>query len=376
MYDGVSSKTAIRTVEADLKKIGADINQSSNPVKTGRQVLFDNYIRTGGVAERNVRAAAVFELVRSKAVQAVYEETTGASVDRDWPHNMILSEELDEAVRIRDTYLEVGMQSLIIDTFPGLVGSDLNMLRMALDREANSVERFLGSVRRYVPGVGYSITIRKRYMINQDSYLMGSSGDAVLLGVADGCSSELFASLASYLSVRRIMQQSDRFLLNPKETLCEISTEIASILNSPDLTGALGGRWGGNSTLTVGVSRNDERHVLKVGDSTGFRICRLPGDEPTVEVLNLHEGLSSVMGQAIPLHEDDIEDYGGYRGQLVLTTDGVTGFLEDTAGLLRRLGKLTSNCVMIAERVVREVLKRQIEADHADDVTIVVQDAT
>jgi len=360
--------------EASLKTIADLVVRSKDPVTTGRQVLVDAYSRTGGLGETDIRKAAVFELVRSRIIQSVYEATEGQSVFVKWPHNMILNNELDEAVQARTAYLCSGMRGFLAGKFPQQNGSKLNTIRMALDVEANQVERFLGSTRRYVPGVGYAVSIRKRHAPNQDSYLLGRSDGAALMGVADGCGSQVFSSLASHMSLQRAMESGGMFLQDPKKTICGISSEIATIVNTKEMTDAFDGHGGGTSTLLIGISRENERSVFRVGDSIGFRVFKLNGSGPRVEVLKIVDGLEHVMGQWNPLHADQVEQHSRGNGQLVLTSDGVTNFIGNTAGFILGLAQKTSNCVLMAERIAREALKGQIDKNEADDVTVIVQE--
>ncbi|MDD5172494.1 MAG: hypothetical protein PHF60_05680 [Candidatus ainarchaeum sp.] len=360
--------------DANLNKIAGVIVRSTDPVARGKQVLLDAYKRTEGIGDTSIRRAALFELVRSKVIQAVYEATEGPPGFREWPQNMILKEELDDAVRARMEYLKSGMRSVVAGNFPTTRDSRLNTLRIALDLEANSVERFLGSTRRYMPGVGYAVSIRKRDLINQDSFALGYHNGAKFMGVADGCGIQRFSSIASYMSLQRAIERSGPFLLDPKAVICDISSEITDILNSPDMKTALGRHGGGSSTLSIGISRDEEQKILRVGDSIGFRIYSNHGVGPKVEALQLGDELDLVMGHWRPLRTEDIEEHSRKGGQLVLTTDG-TDFIKDIPGLLVKLAVLTDNCVLIAERIVREVLRIQIETNQADDVTVVVQEA-
>jgi serine/threonine protein phosphatase PrpC len=361
-------------MEAKLKTIADAVARSRDPVAAGRQVLLDAYKRTEGIRESDIRRAAVFELVRSAVMQAAYEATEGPPGFTEWPGNMVLPEEFAEASAVRQEYLRTGVRRFIADRFPERQRSELNRLRVALDIEANSTERFLGSTRMYVPGVGYAVSIRKRDALNQDSFMLAERKGAVMLGIADGCGSQVFASLASYMSVERAVQRSEMLFKNPKKEICGISDEIAGVVNAPDMHFSTNGHGGGASTLILGISKGNDRKVFRVGDSIGFRVFSPRGITPRVEVLKIVDGLHQVMGQTAHLYPNEVEEHASDGGQLILTSDGVTNYVDDAAKFILGIAKLTGNCVLMAERIVREVLKRQIEDNDADDATVIVQD--
>jgi serine/threonine protein phosphatase PrpC len=352
-------------MSGSMHLIAKDIAASKDPLARAKQELLDKYILSEGVRGADVRKSAIFESIRSKVIQTVYE----VAGTRGWLDELAIPKETTDAEIVKQRYLDNSMSRFVKQT--GDPGSALNRMRVAMERRATTVERFVGSTRLHVPGAAYGISIRKRHGINQDSFIIEDYKGTAVMGVADGCGAQTFSSIASFMSTDRI--RGEALLSEPLDQICTISAEIARVVNGIDMTNVLYG--GGTSTLVAGLSRGSGRDVFKVGDSAAFSVFHAGEPWADVQTLGRDDSLRTLLGQRKLLSVIDIETFTGDNEQIILASDGITEFLPDPAGFIQGIVKMTSDCVLIAEKVVREVLKNQMARNESADATIVVQDA-
>ncbi|MFH0884396.1 MAG: protein phosphatase 2C domain-containing protein [Candidatus Micrarchaeota archaeon] len=352
-----------------LRKLADSVRRAPDPVRRGREVLLEEYRKTGGVGETEVKRSAAFEIIRSIIVQAAYE-TMGP--DSSWLSIADLGPEMDEASRACGEHLKNGLASSILRAFPSDIGSAENNLRRALELEAICPKRFLGSTRMHMPGVGYAVSVRKRYAENQDSFRLCSFNNRKAILFADGCGSARFASLASHLAVLEAFGVSANGI--DRRSICGINEKVAALLNSDSIR-SLGepGMDSGVSTLLIGISENGRSKVFKVGDSIPFIVWN-DAEGDVLEALADTYEMRTVIGRAGSLAESEIEEHERETGRLVFTSDGVTNFLADASSEINRWTMLSHDPVIISERLMRSVLRSQLAWGFADDATIIVED--
>jgi len=352
-----------------LRKLADSVRSAPNPVRKGREVLLDEYRKTGGVHETGAALSAGFELMHSIVVQAAYEAMGPGT---QWLRAGDLEPEMDAASHACAEHLKNGLATSIARAFPGETGNAGYGRRRALEIEGMCAHRFLGSTRMHVPGLGYAVSVRKRYAENQDSYRICSFGKRKAFVFADGCGSARFAALASHLAVREALWKSANGI--GRAGVCDISETVAAMLNDekvrklgePEMNSGI-------STLLIGLSENGRSKVFKVGDSIPFMVWN-DGDADMLEILAKDFEMRSVIGRAGSLAESDVEEFERETGRLVLTSDGVTNYLGDSAAEIARWTTLSNDPVIISERLMRSVLRNQMAYGHSDDATIIVED--
>ncbi|NYZ73896.1 protein phosphatase 2C domain-containing protein [Candidatus Micrarchaeota archaeon] len=355
--------------------LAKSISEAKEPLTKGKELLLERYMKTAGVRETSVRSAAEFEIVRSHIVQAMYEAMRQDTIDTAcggtaWLEAAALGPEIAEANAQRARFLSDGLGQRLRDSQPPeVVRRDDRQLRIRIEDNAIGYARFLGSVRQYVPGVGYAVSVRKRNGENQDSFVLSCEKGRKMLAIADGCGSAKFSAIASHMAVRE-MRWSEAPGIT-KRQISKASKDIAWLLNDDAVLN--GCAMNGTTTLVVALLGDERSRVLKIGNSLAFWV-RKGDDGAAIGVLDKGPGPGPAVGQRQPLAETDIEEYALEGGRIVLTSDGVTNYLADSAAEIKRWSSLADDPVFIAERLLRSVLTRQVECDHADDVTIVVQD--
>jgi serine/threonine protein phosphatase PrpC len=353
-----------------LRKLADSVRAAPDPVRRGREILLEEYRKTGGVCEADVRLSAAFELIRSIIVQAAYEAMGPGS---SWLGAAELEPEMLAASAACGEHLKNGLASCIVRAFPDEIGSSENNQRRALELDAISMKRFLGSTRAHVPGVGYAVSVRKRYAENQDSFGLCSFGKRRAFIFADGCGSARFAALASHLAVLEACGRSANGI--DRRGICEINEKVAALLNCERIRGLDDpGKASGISTLLVGLSENGRSKVFKVGDSIPFIVWN-DGEADLLEVLSEHYEMRTVIGWPGGLAESQVEESEREGGRLVLTSDGITNILADASSEISRWTTLSHDPVIISERLMRSVLRAQIASGWADDATIIVEDS-
>jgi serine/threonine protein phosphatase PrpC len=353
-----------------LRKLADSVRRAPDPVLKGREVLTEEYRKAGGVGETEVKLSAAFELFRSIIVQAAYEAMGPGS---SWLSAADLEPEMDAASKACAMHLNNGLASQISRAFPSEVGSNEYAIRRALELDAIRPGRFLGSIRAHMPGVGYAVSVRKRYAENQDSFRICSFGNRRAFIFADGCGSARFASLASHLAVLEALGRSANGL--DRKGICAINEKVAAMLNSESIRSFdEPGKDSAISTLLVGLSENGRSKVFKVGDSIPFIVWN-DGEADMLEVLSEHYEMRSIIGRQGGLAESDVEESEREAGRLVLTSDGVTNLLADAPSEISRWTTLSHDPVIISERLMRSVLRAQIALGYSDDATILVEDS-
>ncbi len=348
-------------VESQLRAMALSLRGGKDQLAKGRELLIEEYGKARAPADFPVRAMAGYELAKSMVLQSLYEEGAG-----QWLAAGDIAAERADAEEELAWYRSDGMEGALRRAGLSLDDPE-NMERAMLDMESSGIVRFIGSVRACVPGLGYAISVRKRDTMNQDSFII-EGGSPALFAVADGCSGSAFPAMASHLAVRSLSRMRAGLLSDPRGTICAISSRISSLLADDRMRAALGVSDGGCTTLTACLPGAGKAY--KVGDSLPFR-ANLGG--PTgVECISAQHSLVAVVGTG--LAPDAVEELDAGGGQVVLTTDGITNYLPDFAARLARLMDITTDPVMIAENVIRAVLRNQAEWGHADDATIIVQD--
>ncbi|MCI0563092.1 MAG: hypothetical protein MN733_31830, partial [Nitrososphaera sp.] len=160
------------------------IRKSCNPVAAAKKLLIEEYRKTEGVNDIRVDVTAALELRRSLVVQAVYERMTIGGEKTGWLEAGRIELEDEEAHETRWYRMRDGigfyLKNLNSEFFDERRRSELS----ALDDEAVTYKRFLGSYRQYVPGVGYAVSVRKRFLENQDSFLVFGDGERRLFSVS------------------------------------------------------------------------------------------------------------------------------------------------------------------------------------------------
>jgi len=353
-----------------LRKLADSVRSAPDPVRKGREVLLDEYRRIGGVHETSVALSAGFELIRSIVAQAAYEALGPGT---GWLRAVELEAEMDDASKACGEHLRNGLANIFMRAYPEESNSPALGFRRALELEAISPYRFLGSTRMHVPGLGYAVSVRKRYAENQDSYRICSFGRRKAFVFGDGCGSARFASLASHLAVREALWKSANGI--GRAGVCDISETVAAMLNDEKVR-ALGGNGlnTGISTLLVGLTENGRSKVFKVGDSIPFMVWN-DGDADMLEELAVDRVMRSVIGTAGTLVESSVEEYERESGRMVLTSDGITNYLDDCPKEIARWTTLSDDPVIISERLMRSVLRNQMAYNHSDDATIIVEDS-
>jgi hypothetical protein len=220
--------------ERTLPSLSETISASKEPLKTAKSILLEQYRKTDGAGDIRVGVTANFEMVRSLVFQAVHECIGDPTLA--WLGELALEQEVEEAremawYRQRDG-IEFALRSAPKN------GIDERILRMVydLDRTVSDQRRFLGSVREYVQGVGYAISVRKRYGENQDSFVLGREGEWALLGIADGCGGGQFSSIASHSILEELKKRGG---INKKDII-SISDVLAESLNHHTIVTHLG----------------------------------------------------------------------------------------------------------------------------------------
>lgn len=340
-------------------RLAEAIRGSKDPVAAAKSILLDGYRKTEGVSDIRVDVTSRLEMARSIAVQAAYE----AMGEREgWLEAGRIDLESEDANELRWYRMKDGVRFFLRNSAAGLDMSRLDELA-ALDEEAMTDRRFLGSYRQHVPGVGYAVSMRKRSMENQDSFHLAATTRGKVFGVADGVGSDRFSALASHLIMRELARR-DQVM---KEDIIQINDIVAARMNSADIL-KFQACGLGTSTLLVGFANGASKRVMKVGDSIGFASY-----EGVVEELAADRELKNVIGHS-GLREEHIEYFGLGDGQIVLTSDGVTNYTSDTDYLIAKLTAMTGDAVLIAENLLRAVIANQTAWNHSDDVTIVVEE--
>jgi serine/threonine protein phosphatase PrpC len=347
------------------------VRRAGNPIARGREILLDEYWKTRGVYETDVPLAASFEIIRSMVVQAVYE-TIGPAPG--WLSVAELEPEMEKAhMACRETLCN-GLESGIRRFSPGLMESRENLIRASLEAEAMGPGRFLGSIRMHVPGAGYAISARKRHDENQDSFALARHSGRKFLVLADGCGSARFAAIASHLAVREMLSHCVNGISSA--SICGLSEQMAFLLNDEIVKKAAGEATdAGISTLIAGLVEKGKSRVFKVGDSIPFMAWKDP-EVDIIETLSIRPGMNGILGQAGRLAIGDIEEFERPSGRLILTSDGVTNYLEDATSEIARWIALSSDPIIISERILRSVLRNQVAWNHCDDATIIVEDTS
>lgn len=348
-------------VESQLRAIARALKETDGQLAKGKELLVEEYGKARASSEPRAQAMAGYELAKSAVLQSLYEAGAGRWLDA----GDIAAERADAEEELQ-LYRADGMEGVLRRA--GMDGGEeKNMERVMLDMESSGPTRFIGSMRSCVPGFGYAISVRKRDSMNQDSFAIDSRGPG-MLAVADGCSGSRFPAIASHVALREASRTMAGLVAGPREAICAISARISSLLADDAMRKALSGEDGGCTTLTLYLPGS--RKAYKVGDSLPF--SALGGQEPRAECISAQLSLVAVVGGA--LAPDSVEELDVGCGQMVLTTDGVTNYLPDFAERLARLLGITTDPVMIAENIIRAVLRNQMAWGHADDATIIVQD--
>ena len=345
---------SVRTSLSDI------IRNSPNPVLKGKAILEEEYRKGGGVGEFSASASANFEIVRSLIVQAAYEAATDPD-SAGWLNAGTIGLELEDAREARWYRIMDGLAYALKDVPEAVFDKDRRAELLALESEAISERRFLGAMREYVPGVGYAVSIRKRTSENQDSLMISGNGKRKVLAVADGVSSERFAAMASHVCVRDMEADFS------KAGIISISERMGAGMNKDDYR-ILKGKAMGTSTLLAAEISGNAKRVFRVGDSIGFSTY-----EGVVQELAEESGLIHVVGYK-GLEEGHIEEFSADGAQLILTTDGFTNYVNDAGYLLAKITAITTDAVIIAERMIRAALSNQTMWDHADDLTVLVEE--
>jgi serine/threonine protein phosphatase PrpC len=359
-----------------LRMMAERIRSAPNPIAKGREVLLEEYAKTSGVQETRVSVSAEFELKRSMVVQAAYESLFGGltAFSGLWLEVADLPPEIISATEASAASMAGGLASALRKISPRSLETADYILRADIEAKAMGRERYLGSIRRHVPGVGYAVSVRKRYHENQDSFALLDNDGRKTFILGDGCGSAKYASLASHLAVREAAAKSCNGI--DSRAICEISRLMKSLLNDEVVRAAAGENGdSGISTLIAGLVESGRTRVFKVGDSIPF-ISYNDAEIDLLEMLANDFLMRGVIGQGNDLQENEVEVYEREEGRLVLTSDGVTNYLADAAVEIARLTSLSTDPVIVGECLLRSVLRNQIAWNHSDDVTILVQDGT
>lgn len=344
----------------EAKSLRELICRAQDPVRKSREILEEQYRKGPGVGEADVSASARFELLRSLIVQAAYEAVSDS--DRTgWLDAGRIDSEHEDAAETRWYRLMDGISHYLKGVPEAVFSKEAKSALIALEAEAIGPGRMLGSVRSYVPGVGYAVSVRKRSGENQDSFAVLGGQGRKILGVADGCGSERFSAIASHLCMRELASRRG------KEGIIQINGIIAGAMNTQEYLDLAGGAIASSTMLAAEIYGNSKR-VYRVGDSIGFS-----SSDGIIHELADSTGLVHVVGYP-GLREEQIEEFDEPDSQIILTSDGLTNYVNDAGYLLAKLVGITSDAVMIAERLLRAALTNQIRWNHADDITVVVED--
>ncbi len=342
-----------------LNEIASALRSAPDPVAKGRSILLDEYRKTEGVLDLRVGVMARYELVKSMVVQSAYEMMGGTG--GLWLEAGRLDEEMRDAERMSALYREQA-SALYAAEDPG------RRVRSLIAHPSSDPERFCGSSRLFVPGVGYGASVRKRDTMNQDSFLIEDGPP--LLAVADGCSGSMFSAAASLEAVSRLAALKRQASLDPVGTICGISGHIAGMLNDAAVMEILKA-GGGYTTLTLALPGAVRTRFYKVGDSMPFLGVDCAGRK-AVECVSNVDGLHNVLGTE--LDGAMVEGYVKSPGTAVLTSDGVTNYLEGYIGKIRKALDATGDAVIAAETILRAVLRKNMDVEFSDDTTIVIGD--
>jgi len=335
--------------------------KSGNPAKIAREVLHEEYHRGLGVLEGRASESAEFELLRSSLVQSVYEINCIQSSAPDWLGTSMIEQERVDAVRACQHALSNGTGSLCDSKSETASGARRSRMMEAMDGR-----RFLGSYRIRVPGLGYAISVRKRDTENQDSFAMNGGRDSGHLTLADGCSSTPLAAIASHIAAKELSYGE-----LSRGRICAISAMVADALfDREDQRFAPSYGYGGSSTLLAARLGGGRGTLLRVGDSIAYR---MPGTGESLEAMAKSAELIHVIGQP-DLRLENVEDFEWEGGRIILTSDGITNYLDDACREIGRLAAICRDSVILAENIIRSVLRYQMIVGHGDDATIVVQD--
>jgi serine/threonine protein phosphatase PrpC len=339
------------------------IRKSRNPVATAKSLLLDEYSRTEGVSDIRVEVTANFEFLRSVLVQAVYERLSLEGDRTGWLEAGRLDVEAEEAEEMRWHRMRDGIGYYLKNLKSSHFDEKKIMELAAIDEEAVTYKRFLGSYRQYVPGVGYAVSVRKRSLENQDSFLIYGDSERKVFSVADGCGSDRFAAIASHLGTRELARRNGI----TRTDIVQISNFIAETANPIEFVRT--NRSGlATSTITVGITDKTGRRVLKVGDSIAFASY-----EGIVERLELNQELLTVIGYP-GLQEYHVEHYGIADAQLILTSDGLTNYCPNADFAIAMTTAVASDPVIVGEKLLRSALRNNMDWGHSDDITIVVEE--
>ncbi len=339
-----------------LSQIAQAMRHSSDPVAKGRDILLDEYGKTFGAMDCRVHVMAEFECVRSMVVQTAYELMGGT--DGRWLSSGELDEELRDATEASILYRQ---------RCASCFGGDRRLMELVAHASSDP-PAFLGSARRFVPGAGYGISVRKRDSLNQDRFLI--EGGPSMLAVADGCSGSTFSAVASAETVRRLSHLPRPLGPETLAALSRLSSELGRMLNAPEIVAALGA-GGGYTTLTIAMPGRSGTKFYKVGDSMPFLAFQAASGFAVESVSPVSALEHAVGGELDP---GCVEAYELGPGTAILTSDGVTNFLDDHLARMRKAMDATGDAVIAAETILRAVLRNNIVLDAADDTTIVIAD--
>ncbi|MBU0532168.1 protein phosphatase 2C domain-containing protein [Candidatus Micrarchaeota archaeon] len=325
------------------------IRKYSDPFKRGRQLLLDAYQKT-------TRTGAFVDMLQFEMVRSIVIEQNYLSGTRE---NWLDVAKIDGEIRQADSSRRTYLQSVKSFIRTNAIGDASDFDRIA--REAHGTEKFLSTSRQYLPGIGYGITLKKRRSPNQDWFLMDREGNTKLFAVCDGCGSQQFSSIATYLTLRELMQRKIELLTKPKPTICEISEEVRNLMRSM-----------GSATLLMAIVIDETRKIYQVGDS--IPLVRFVFSRDIIVEQVGYACPAIFVGQPRPLEKNDIVYHIRFGGKVILTTDGITNNVPRTNMALEQLYTHFSDAVVVAERLLRIAITRALKSARFDDMTIVVEE--
>jgi len=337
------------------------IQRSRRPFEKGKELLSEGYREFLGTED--FMDALRFEMLRSAVVQRLHDLSEGD----DWICAAKLDEEVAAAKRQRRRfYSSAGISAFVKEHS---INREMTGRLISLGRKVNTYTRFLGSVRHYVPGVGYAVSIKKRHGPNQDSFLLQKG----LMAVADGTGSEKFSAMASHMAILRLAERRQELQDNPKATIVSINRELTDLMSAGAKLCIMEEEILGSTTLTLGLIEGARKRIYSLGNSLAF-LKHDSCERPVVEQIGMDKHPYWVLGHTYGLDESHIDSHERRGEPLILTTDGITRRIRRTNRSLERFFICVRNNVAVAERLVRLAIRNSLRTGMTDDMTVVIQE--
>ncbi len=286
-----------------------------------------------------------------------------------WGTSQPLAEEIEDAETQREKWTHEVFSRFVrmLPVEPGNPGNCLEQLK----GEVISASVFLGSVRQYVEGIGYAISIKGKRRDNQDTFVIGRGRNGRILAVCDGIGEYSLSALASRKTAAKLDENREAVALDTAKAVLEINQELCKVLNFPQLRRRIRTSLCGASTITLALSSKNQKLIFRLGDSPAYLISE-EGQSISIKELYKPSELDMVMGVE-NLDSSHIERSCEEKGRILLASDGVSNYLRDPLESIGRAFADNQDAVLAAENIIRQVLQRQIETGHADDATLVVE---